>query len=153
MTEMHMGLGVRERLAGRLGLDGQHLPSRRSWRGSPVKVAPRKATAHSKAGSGPMTRAPSVRTFMSSCSTPWCAEYVSWQTAAPDAAHLVGRHGRADPRSADEDPAIGVARVDRLAEPPREVRVVVVRVGAVAAEVDQVVAEAGRGRGGRAARP
>ena len=30
---------------------------------------------------------------------------------------------------------------DRLAEAPREVRVVVVRVGAVAAEVDQVVAE------------
>jgi hypothetical protein len=27
-----------------------------------------------------MIRAPSVSTFMSSCSTPWWAEYVSWQT-------------------------------------------------------------------------
>ena len=44
--------------------------SRRRWRGSPLKVAARKATAHSKAGSGPMTRAPRVSTFMSSCSTP-----------------------------------------------------------------------------------
>ena len=29
-----------------------------------------------------MTRAPMVSTFMSSCSTPWWAEYVSWQIAA-----------------------------------------------------------------------
>ena len=50
------------------------LASRRRWRGSPLNVAPTKASTHSYAGSGPMTRAPSVRTFMSSCSTPWCAE-------------------------------------------------------------------------------
>ena len=97
---------------------------------------------HSKAGSGPMTRAPSVSTFMSSCSTPWCAEYVSWQTAAPDAAHLVGRHRRADARAADQDAAVRVAVLDRLAKALREVRVVVVGVGAVAAEVDRA-----RGRG------
>jgi hypothetical protein len=50
------------------------LSSRRRWRGSPLNVAPRKATMHSQAGSGPITREPRVRTFMSSCSTPWWAE-------------------------------------------------------------------------------
>ena len=29
-----------------------------------------------------MIRAPSTITFMSSCSTPWCAEYVSWHMPA-----------------------------------------------------------------------
>jgi hypothetical protein len=29
------------------------------------------------------------RTFMSSCSTPWCAEYVSWQIAARTLASLL----------------------------------------------------------------
>ena len=56
-----------------------------------------------------------------------------------DPADLVGGHGRADAGPADEDPAIRPARRDGLAEPPREVRVVVGRVGTVAAEVDQVV--------------
>ena len=50
---------------------------------------------------------------------------------------------RADAGAADEDAAIGLAALDRHAEPLREVRVVVGRVGAVAAEVDEVVA---RGR-------
>ena len=60
----------------------------------------------------------------------------------PDAAHLVGGHRRADARAADEDPALRLAGDDRVTEPLGEVRVVVVRVGAVAAEVDR-----GRGRG------
>src|SRR5579862_1562069 len=58
------------------------LSSRRRCLGSPLNTAPRKAREHSTAGSMPMTREPRVRTFMSSCSTPWWAEYVSWQTAA-----------------------------------------------------------------------
>ena len=50
------------------------LSRRRRWRGSPEKRAARNAAAHSAAGSIPMTLAPIARTFMSSCSTPWCAE-------------------------------------------------------------------------------
>src|SRR6185503_6348564 len=57
------------------------LSRRRRWRDSPLNEAARKASEHSSAGSAPMTRAPRVSTFMSSCSTPWWAEYVSWQTA------------------------------------------------------------------------
>ena len=64
---------------------------------------------HSNAGSGPMTRAPSVSTFMSSCSTPWWAEYVSWQTAARMPRILLAATRRADARAADQDAAVGVA--------------------------------------------
>ena len=60
----------------------------------------------------------------------------------PDARHLVGRHGRPDARAADQDPAVRLTRLDRLAEAPREVRVVVGRVRTVAAEIDQLVTEA-----------
>ena len=59
----------------------------------------------------------------------------------PDAADLVRRDARADAGAADEDPALGLAVADRVAEPRGEVRVVVRRIGAVAAEVDQLVAE------------
>jgi hypothetical protein len=34
------------------------------------------------AGSTPMTRPPRHSTLRLSCSTPWCAEYVSWAIAA-----------------------------------------------------------------------
>ena len=80
---------------------------------------------------------------MSSCSTPWWAEYVSWQTAARMPRHLVGRDRRPDAGAADQDAAVGLAADDRLAESLGEVRVVVVRVGAVAAEVDQLMVEPG----------
>ena len=66
-----------------------------------------------------------------------------------DAADLVGGHARADTRAADEDPAIGLAADDRRAEPLGEVRVVVGRVRAVAAQVDPLVVEPGDRRAAR----
>ena len=95
-------------------------------------------------GSGPMTRAPSVSTFMSSCSTPWCAEYVSWQTAARMPRILLAATDAPTPEPQIRIPRSASPATDRLAEALGEVRVVVVRVGAVAAEVDQLVAEVGR---------
>ena len=47
------------------------LSKRRTWRSSLVNFAPAKAFTIHVAGAGPITRAPSTRTFMSSCSTPW----------------------------------------------------------------------------------
>src|SRR5687767_5091288 len=49
-----------------------------------------------------------------------------------DAAHLVRGHAGADARATDEDPAVRLTVLDRLTEALREVRIVVVRVGAVA---------------------
>src|SRR4051794_30311064 len=57
-----------------------------------------------------------------------------------NAADLAGRNRGADAGTADEDPSLRRAATYRLAEPLREVRVVVVRIGAVATEVDQLVA-------------
>jgi hypothetical protein len=48
--------------------------TRRIWRDSPLNRAARKARIKSAASSGPIMRAPRQRTFISSCSTPWCAE-------------------------------------------------------------------------------
>ncbi len=115
------------------------LPKRRRCRGSPEKRAARNAAAHSTAGSIPMTRAPIARTFMSSCSTPWCARVGVVAEPRPDAPHLVDRDGRPHAGAADQDPPVRVPGLDGLAEQPREVRVVVLRVGAVAAEIDQLV--------------
>jgi serine/threonine-protein kinase len=50
------------------------LATRRSWRSSRVWRAARKTSTSSRARAAPMTRRPSTRTSMSSCSTPWCAE-------------------------------------------------------------------------------
>ena len=102
---------------------------RRTWRSSPENNAARKARAHSTAGSTPITSPPRQSTLRSSCSTPWCAEYVSWETAARTPRTLLGRDGRADPRAADEDPAVGLAVPDRVGQPAGEVGVVVGRVG------------------------
>ena len=60
-----------------------------------------------------------------------------------DAAHLVGRHARPDARAADQDAAVGLAALEGVPEGLREVGIVVAGVGAVAAEVDVLVAEAG----------
>ena len=57
---------------------------------------------------------------MSSCSTPWWAEYVSWRTAR--ATDLVRRDARPDPRAADRDPAFHGSISNRAREPLREVR-------------------------------
>ena len=50
--------------------------------GDPSKVAFKKAETSSRASDGPTTSEPRQSTFMSSCSTPWWAEYASWQIAA-----------------------------------------------------------------------
>src|SRR4051812_24548953 len=57
----------------------------------------------------------------------------------PDARHLAGRDRRADAGAADEDPAVRSPGPDRRADGLREVRIVVVRVRAVAAEIDELV--------------
>jgi hypothetical protein len=62
----------------------------------------------------------------------------------PDAAHLVRRDRRADARPADQDPAVRSTLLDRLAQPLREVRVVVLGVRPVPAEVDQFVLARGQ---------
>ena len=65
----------------------------------------------------PMTRDPSVRMFMSSCSTPWCAEYVSWQIAARMPGILLAATDAPTP-----DPQIRMprsARPSRTASPSR----------------------------------
>ena len=80
---------------------------------------------------------------MSSCSTPWWAEYVSWQTAERRPRILLIATLAPDARPADEDAAVRLASLDGEPEPLREVGVVVARIGPVAAEVDQVVAETG----------
>src|SRR6185369_6511941 len=59
----------------------------------------------------------------------------------PDAADLVRGDARADAGPADEDSAIRFAVADRVADAGCEVRVVVLRIGAVATEIDDVVAE------------
>ena len=67
---------------------------------------------------------------------------------APDAANLVRRDARADARAADQDAPIRFTVADRKAEPLGEIRIVVLRVRAIAAEVDRLVAEAARRRAG-----
>ena len=90
---------------------------------------------------------------MSSCSTPWWAEYVSWQTAARMPRILFAATRAPTPEPQIRIAAVGLAVADRVAEARGEVRVVVGRVRAVAAEVDQLVAEPGRVEPPDAARP
>src|SRR4051812_33021962 len=56
-----------------------------------------------------------------------------------DARHLAGRDRRADAGTADQDPAVGSPGPDRRPDGLREVGIVVVRVRAVATEVDELV--------------
>src|SRR5262249_3192239 len=63
--------------------------SRRTCRSAPENFAARNARTHSPARSGPITRAPRHRTFMSSSSTPCRAEKVSWHIAARDPGTLL----------------------------------------------------------------
>ncbi len=90
---------------------------------------------------------------MSSCSTPWWAEYVSWQTAARMPRILLAATDAPTPEPQMRMPRSAVAVADGQAEPLGEVGVVVGRVGAVAAQVDQLVAQAGGGQPARSARP
>ena len=78
---------------------------------------------------------------MSSCSTPWCAEYTSWQIAARIPAQLAGGDRGADAGAADEHAALRLAVLDRLAELARLVRVVDPHRVGVRAEIDGLVAQ------------
>src|SRR4029077_7876649 len=61
----------------------------------------------------------------------------------PDPAHLVGGDRRPHARPADEDPSVRATPLDRESNPLGEVRVVVVWVGPVTAEVDELVLATG----------
>ena len=91
--------------------------------------------------SAPTTSVPRQSTFMSSCSTPWCAEYVSWQIAARMPRELAGRDRRADARAADEHAALGVAGADRVADLLRLVWVIDPHAVVVRAEVVDFMAQ------------
>ena len=131
------------------------LSRRRRWRGSPLNVAPRNASEISTAGSMPMTRAPERQHV-----------HVVVLDALVRASTCRGRPRRGCrascwPRSTrpTPDPQMRIPRsaaalLEREPQALGEVRVVVLRVGAVAAEVDQlVVAGRARPRAARAARP
>src|SRR6185437_16214523 len=60
------------------------------------------------------------------------------------ATDLGGGHARPHAGAADEDAALHVAVTDRLADPLREVRIVVVRIAAITAEIDELVIRAQR---------
>ena len=76
---------------------------------------------------------------MSSCSTPWCAEYVSWQIAARMPAILHAATDAPTPEPQTSTPRSALPALDRLAELARLVRIVDPdRVG-VGAEVDDLV--------------
>ena len=141
---------LRSRLAGLGRLDRQDLVQ-----SAAVARLAREACREERQGAlerrlGPITREPRVRTFMSSCSTPWWAEYVSWQTAARTPRILFAATDAPTPEPQIEDAPLGLAVADRPAEPLGEVGVVVRRVRAVAAEVDELVAEVRRGEPARA---
>ena len=73
---------------------------------------------------------------MSSCSTPWWAEYDVVADRGPDAVKLAGGDRGADAGAADEHAALGVAGADRLADLARLVGVVDADGVGVGAEVD-----------------
>src|SRR5256714_7060614 len=60
-----------------------------------------------------------------------------------NAADLAGRDRGADAGAADQDAAVREPATDGLTQSLREVRVVVMRIGSVAAEVDELVVGAG----------
>ena len=63
--------------------------------------------------------------FMSSSSTPWCAEKVSCTSAARSASHLVGGYRRADPAPAHGNPARDFTRGDSARERDNVIGVIV----------------------------
>ena len=67
---------------------------------------------------------------------------MSWQTAARTPRILLAATDAPTPEPQIEDPARGLAPLDRQAQAPREVGVVVIGVGAVAPEIDELVPEA-----------
>ena len=83
---------------------------RRRWcRSSPENSASRNAITTSRANSPPIILAPRHRTFMSSCSTPWCAGVGVVAHAGAHAFNFVGCYTGPDPAAADHDAALGLA--------------------------------------------
>ena len=72
-SDMHASQ-IREEGLQKLASMSKTFCMRRLWRSSPENSADAKALAISLTSSSPIMRAPMQRTFMSSCSTPWCAE-------------------------------------------------------------------------------
>ena len=68
--------------------------SRRRWRSAPEKRAATNARTSTSARAEPMTRAPSTRTFASSCSTLWRGRVRVVAEAGANADNLVRRNGR-----------------------------------------------------------
>ena len=87
-----------------------------------------------------MTRAPSTRTFTSSCSTPWWAEYPSWHRPARTPGILFAATEAPTPLPHRRMPAIGPALADGHPQLLGEVRVVHRSLGA-RAQVRHLVAE------------
>ena len=73
---------------------------------------------------------------MSSCSTPWCAEYASWQIAARTPGSLQAATEAPTPEPQTRIPRSAPPVDHGLAELPGQVRVVDPRLGRVDAEVD-----------------
>ena len=118
------------------------LSSRRLWRGSPLNVAreERQRTFEGRLGADDArTQGQHVHVVVLDALVGRVGVVADGGT---DPAHLVGGHRRTDPGAADEDAALRGAARDGVAQALGEVGVVIVRVGAVAAEVDEVVADA-----------
>ena len=117
----------------------------------PAPVAPLAAECRSEegradsfAGSGPMTHAPSVKhvhvIMLDTLVGQVCVHGIPrHRSSASCSAPQTADHG-----AADQHAALRGAAPDRVAQAPGEVRVVIVRVGAVSAEVDEVVADVRR---------
>ena len=101
--------------------------------------APMNACASSNASAEPMMRAPSTSTFMSSCSTPWCAEYVSWQIPARIPGILFAATQTPTPRAANQNSPRRHARLDRLAYLLGKVGIVIPGIALVRSQVDYFV--------------
>ena len=94
----------------------------------------------SPASDGPTTSEPRQSTFMSSCSTPWCAEYTSWQIAARIPGIFEAAIDAPTPEPQTSTPRS--ARPPRIAaaDVAREVGVVDAHGVGLDAEVDDLVA-------------
>ena len=90
--------------------------SRRRWRASPLNVAPRNATTHSHAGSGPITRDAERQDVHVVVLDALVGRVRVVADRGPDAADLVRGHARPDAGAADQDAAVGLAVADRVAD-------------------------------------
>jgi hypothetical protein len=87
--------------------------SRRTWRGSPLKVAPRNAIEHSIRRLGPDDPRPERQHVHVVVLDALMRGIRVVADRRSDAAHLVDRDARADTRAADEDPTVRLTVLDR----------------------------------------